>query len=114
MQNPVHAKNLKDVLEEINTSYKKPFIIAVDACLGGLDRIGSIVIDAVTLSPFAGVYKRLPKVGHMHIVGIVNVGGLEYLVLQNTRLSLVMEMADAISTGIYVGLRKMIGNCLSH
>jgi putative sporulation protein YyaC len=115
LQNPVHAKNLKDVLEEINTSYKKPFIIAVDACLGGLDRIGSIVIDAGPLTPGAGVNKRLPKVGHMHIVGIVNVGGFaEYLVLQNTRLSLVMEMADAISTGIYVGLRKMIGNCLSH
>ncbi|MGB4008573.1 MAG: DUF1256 domain-containing protein, partial [Bacillota bacterium] len=36
-----------------------------------------------------------------HITGIVNVGGfMEYLVLQNTRLSLVIRMAEAIAGGI--------------
>ncbi|MNN53765.1 hypothetical protein D3C81_1685430 [compost metagenome] len=39
----------------------------------------------------------------MHITGIVNVGGfMEYLVLQNTRLSLVMNMADVIARGIHM------------
>ena len=43
----------------------------------------------------------------MHIIGIVNVGGfMEYLVLQNTRLSLVMRMADVISTGLIYSCRE--------
>jgi hypothetical protein len=42
----------------------------------------------------------------MHIVGVVNVGGfMEYLVLQNTRLSLVMRMAEVISTGLINSFR---------
>ncbi|MNE77605.1 hypothetical protein D3C80_1739330 [compost metagenome] len=39
--------------------------------------------------------------GDISIYGIVNVGGfMEYMVLQNTRLSLVMRMADEIITAI--------------
>ena len=38
----------------------------------------------------------------MHITGIVNVSGfMEYFVLQNTRLHLIMEMAKTIAKGIY-------------
>jgi putative sporulation protein YyaC len=51
--------------------------------------------------PGAGVNKDLPPVGTHHITGIVNVGGfMEYFVLQNTRLSLVMDLTDAIYDGI--------------
>ena len=45
--------------------------------------------------------KNLPEVGEVHITGIVNVAGfMEYFVLQNTRLSIVMKMADIISRSI--------------
>ncbi|MNJ05080.1 hypothetical protein D3C73_1661750 [compost metagenome] len=41
----------------------------------------------------------------MHITGIVNVGGfMEYFVLQNTRLSLVMDLAELIAKAIYISL----------
>ena len=50
--------------------------------------------------------KQLPEVGKMHIIGVVNVGGfMEYLVLQNTRLSLVMRMAEVISESLILGCR---------
>ena len=53
------------------------------------------------LKPGTGVNKDLPPIGDAHITGIVNVGGfMEYLVLQNTRLSLVIRMAEAIAGGI--------------
>lgn len=101
LDQPVHAGNLKDCLDEINQKYSNPFIIALDACLGSVDNIGQITISEGALKPGAGVNKSLPPVGHIHITGIVNVGGfMEYLVLQNTRLNLVMKMADAIASGL--------------
>ena len=54
------------------------------------------------VKPGAGVNKELPAVGDIHITGIVNVSGfMEYFVLQNTRLHLVMKMAKTIANGIH-------------
>jgi len=40
-------------------------------------------------------------------MGVVNVGGfMEYFVLQNTRLSLVMRMADVIAEGLRLALQE--------
>jgi putative sporulation protein YyaC len=101
LDEPVHASNLKEILEKIYTRFKDPYIIAVDACLGSIESVGSISIGDGALSPGAGVNKDLPPVGDLHITGIVNVGGfMEYLVLQNTRLNIVMKMADLIAEGL--------------
>lgn len=98
---PVHAVNLEETLDSIRRDYGKPFIIAVDACLGRTESIGYINLKPGPLQPGTGVNKTLPEVGDLHIVGIVNVGGfMEYLVLQNTRLSVVMKMADIISCAL--------------
>lgn len=101
LEHPVHASNLKEKLEEIYSFYENPLIIAVDACLGSLENVGCVNIGDGSLAPGAGVNKNLPPVGQIHITGIVNVGGfMEYLVLQNTRLNLVMRMADLIAQGL--------------
>lgn len=101
LNKPVHASNLKEVLDEISLLYPEPFIIAVDACLGKLENIGCISLGNGSLLPGASVNKDLPPVGHIHITGIVNVGGfMEYFVLQNTRLNLVMRIADVIAGGL--------------
>lgn len=100
LENPVQANNLQQVMTEIKQS-GSPLVIAVDACLGQAERIGEINLVNGPLSPGAGLNKRLPLVGDLHIVGIVNVGGyMENLVLQNTRLNLVIQMAAMISDGI--------------
>ena len=45
--------------------------------------------------------KDLPEIGDVHINGIVNVSGfMEYFVLQNTRLHLVMSMANVLAEGL--------------
>lgn len=101
LDNPVHASNLKDTIEKIYCKYKNPLIIAVDACLGRIENVGCINLGDGSLSPGAGVNKNLPPVGQIHITGIVNVGGfMEYIVLQNTRLNLVMRLADVIANGL--------------
>jgi putative sporulation protein YyaC len=105
---PVHAVNLHQTITQIQSQYQKPFIIAVDACLGRFESIGYINIKEGPLQPGTGVNKNLPAVGNVQIVGIVNVGGfMEYMVLQNTRLNLVMKMADIISQGIYHEVQKL-------
>ncbi len=101
LDEPVHASNLKEKLKHINQTHNNPFIIAVDACLGELENVGSISIENGALRPGAGVNKMLPAVGDINIAGVVNVSGfMEYIVLQNTRLNLVMKMADIITKGL--------------
>ncbi|TDF94358.1 spore protease YyaC [Paenibacillus piri] len=105
LDQPVHAMNLKETLDAIHSHYNNPYIIAIDACLGQLTSVGCIQVGNGPVKPGAGVNKELPPVGNMHITGIVNVGGfMEYFVLQNTRLSLVMSMSEVIAKSFYVAL----------
>lgn len=105
LEEPVHASNLQECLTSLR-NYDNPFVIAIDACLGNIDSVGYLNLGAGPLKPGAGVNKQLPPVGDIHITGIVNVGGfMEYFVLQNTRLSLVMKMAQTISSGIIQGYK---------
>ncbi|WP_350343659.1 spore protease YyaC [Proteinivorax tanatarense] len=100
LDDPVHASNLAKNIQSINL-LKNPLVIAIDASLGNSDNIGKINLGIGSLKPGAGVKKNLPEVGDIYITGVVNVGGfMEYFVLQNTRLSLVMNMADVISNGL--------------
>lgn len=76
-------------------------MIAIDACLGRFKSVGAITVAKGPVRPGAGVNKQLPPVGDLHITGVVNVSGfMEFFVLQNTRLHLVMNMAKAIANGI--------------
>lgn len=103
LEDPIHAVNLDEKLKEIKKKHFHPFIIGIDACLGRFKSVGTIQLGSGPVKPGAGVNKDLPPVGDMHITGIVNVSGfMEFFVLQNTRLSLVMKMAKTIANGIHI------------
>lgn len=105
LDEPVHATNLSDTLEMVAKRHPGTTTVAVDACLGRTDTVGTVCVRSGPLQPGTGVHKKLPSVGHFHITGVVNVGGfMEYFVLQNTRLSLVMRMADRICEGVSLAL----------
>ena len=109
LENPIHAKNIVDKLNEINLNFKNPYIIAIDSCLGSINNIGKIFIQKKPLLPGLALNKNLPAVGNMSITGIVNIsGGFDFLVLQNTRLHTVMNLADSISKGIYYFILKSL------
>lgn len=108
LNNPVHAKNLQANIQNIYSSFEKPFVIAIDACLGSFDKIGFISISNIPLKPGSGVHKILPKVGDVSILAMVNTSGfMEHMVLQSTRLSLVMTLADIISQSLVSCLWKL-------
>ncbi|NLP16676.1 MAG: spore protease YyaC [Clostridiales bacterium] len=101
LEHPVHAKNLKDTVTMINEKHNDAFIIAIDASLGKSDHIGYITLGDGPLKPGAGVDKDLPEVGDLFITGIVNFSGLfDHMLLQTTRLNVVMSMADQICLAI--------------
>ncbi|SFS76013.1 spore protease YyaC [Paenibacillus sp. 453mf] len=105
LEDPVHAMNLQDTLTMIYSKHRDPYIIGIDACLGQASSVGCIQVASGPLKPGAGVNKELPPVGDIHLTGIVNVGGfMEYFVLQNTRLSLVVRMSNIIANSLYAAL----------
>ncbi len=107
---PVHALNLADTVEMLYQDGRDSTIIAIDACLGRVKSVGYISIKRGPLQPGTGVNKELPNIGDYHIIGVVNVAGfMEHMVLQNTRLSLVIRMADVITEA----LTLCLGNHLS-
>jgi len=109
LDEPVHAGNLACTVEQVQAAYRRPFIIAVDACLGREESVGTLTVGRGTLRPGAGVNKTLPPVGDIFLHGVVNVGGfMEYFVLQNTRLGFVYRMARVAAAGIQVGLQKVL------
>ncbi len=108
LDRPVHAKNLGDIITEIHSKILRPFIIAIDASLGKMSHIGFYTLSVGPLKPGAGVNKTLPAVGDITITGIVNISGfLDQMLLQTTRLNVVMRLADRISDGICHCLQKM-------
>lgn len=102
LDDPVHGQNL------CNRTVSLPDnnVFAIDACLGRLESIGDLVLNTGPISPGLGVGKVLAEVGNNNLTAVVNAGGfMEYLVLQNTRLSLVMDMVDVTVDAITKSLR---------
>ncbi|MDR3586763.1 MAG: spore protease YyaC [Desulfosporosinus sp.] len=95
---PLHALNLIQELQKVSIIHDQDLVLAIDACLGRLEDIGTITLANFPLRPGAGVHKDLPPVGNISIMGIVNMGGfLELQILQCTRLNTVMKLAADIT-----------------
>mgnify|MGYP002737829052 FL=1 len=108
LSHPVHAQNLSETIESIYNENPNAFIIAIDASLGSSPHIGFITLGEGPLLPGAGVSKDLPSVGDIFITGIVNFSGvLDSMLLQTTRLNIVMVLADFICTGIHYCYRRL-------
>lgn len=101
LEEPVHAKNLKETVSRIYSENNNPFIIAIDASLGKASHVGYYTLGEGPLKPGAGVDKDLPYVGDLFVTGIVNLSGLfDQMLLQTTRLGTVMTLVDYICQGI--------------
>ncbi len=97
LDKPVHAGNLVEVIKNIKGRYHQPIIIAVDACLGKNDEIGNIEIWEGGLEAGIAVGNKLPYIGTISIIGVVNASGyLGYLDLQSTPLSIVIRLSKCI------------------
>ena len=121
LSQPVHAFNLHETLQTIKEEHPDCLIIAIDASLGSKKHQGFVTVSNGPLIPGLGVKKKLPPVGDISITGIVNLSGaFEHFALQTTRLSTVIQLADAIVSGIliahrqYFGTRRLLSFALFH
>ncbi|NEZ46122.1 spore protease YyaC [Clostridium niameyense] len=101
LHEPVHATNLKNILENIDLNNN--LIIAIDAALGDIDKVKKVVIRNEPVRPGSGVGKDLGSVGDIGIKGIT---GLKsdfacFGIIQNTRLSVVYDLAKLTFETIY-------------
>jgi putative sporulation protein YyaC len=115
LEQPLHALNLQETVDDIHNRDISPFVIAIDACLGQIDRIGFILVENGPLLPGKAVKKELPPIGDLSIKGIVNVSGfMEYTVLQNTRLQVPYKMGKVIVRALLLAWQrhqmKMVSN----
>ena len=98
LDHPVHALNLAETLERIEKAHPDACIVAIDACLGKAKSVGSMELRDGALEPGAGIGKVLPSVGDYNIIGVVDVEGfMGHVAVQNTRLSLVIQLAKSIT-----------------
>lgn len=108
LEEPVHAGNLVETVQTIHQHYFHPLIVAVDACLGKTGEIGNIEAWEGGVEAGIAVGNRLPCVGHISIVGVVNVGGqLGYLDLQSTPLSIVVKLSKVIGPSLAKAIGKL-------
>jgi putative sporulation protein YyaC len=113
LEQPVHAKNLKETMDKIYSENSNPLVIAIDASLGKASHVGYFTLGEGPLKPGAGVDKDLPYVGDLFVTGIVNLSGLfDQMLLQTTRLSTVMSLVDHIYQGINHCLIKLSRNMM--
>ncbi len=99
---PVHAANLHRIYNYITSYYNHSTVIVVDAAMGNHNNIGYITLNKGPLKPGLGVEKELPAIGDISITGIVSSDSkFHSIMLQNTRLSMVMNLSDLIVAGIY-------------
>lgn len=97
---PINATNLSKAIEYIKKVHANSFIIAIDACLGQQKHIGYITLAKGPLAPGMGIKNELPKVGDIHITGIVNTFDNGSHLLHSTRLCTVVTLAKAIENSI--------------
>jgi putative sporulation protein YyaC len=105
IEEPVHAMNLKDTLQKIDT--ENNLVIAVDASIGRIEHIAHIGLANGAIKPGSGVGKDLPAVGDISFSGVVTMAGfMPQIMLQNTSLGLVYKMAEITANSIKYVLYK--------
>ncbi len=100
LEKPVHAMNISEYVKNLK---KKNYdcIIAVDACLSNKKNQGIIEVREGSITPGKGIGKFLPEIGDVSIIGIVDSSDKEFHdLVQDTRLSLIYDMAEIICQGL--------------
>ncbi|MTI71691.1 MAG: spore protease YyaC [Firmicutes bacterium] len=97
LEEPIHALNIKKRTKQIKLKHPMNYTIAIDACLGERDSVGHIQIRKGPIFPGKGVGKKLPSIGDLSIIGIVDTVNDDFnLSLHAIRLGFIMKMAESI------------------
>ncbi|UZN00884.1 spore protease YyaC [Lysinibacillus sp. MHQ-1] len=59
LEDPLHALNLNSTMQQLHNHTTKPFIIAIDACLGSEHNVGHISVQSGPIFSWQGCKKRI-------------------------------------------------------
>lgn len=107
LENPAHAMNLDSIIKDVRNDYPGYFTIAVDACLGYSECLGDIQVKYGPVHPGKGVGKKLPQVGNISIVGVVDtLDNSDLFSMRNIRLNFIMKMSEVIASSLINATQK--------
>ncbi len=103
IENIVSIKNVYSIINQIQK--QEAFVIAIDAALSCNNKIGTIIVNQNKMNIGSGINKRNLYIGDISIKGIVAKDfknpKRNFNALQNMPLSIIIDMAECVSTGIY-------------
>lgn len=103
IENIVSIKNVYSIINQIQK--QEAFVIAIDAALSCNNKIGTIIVNQNKMNIGSGINKRNLYIGDISIKGIVakdfKNSKHNFNALQNMPLSIIIDMAECVSTGIY-------------
>lgn len=103
IENIVSLKNVYSIINQIKE--QEAFVIAIDAALSCNNKIGTIIVNQNKMNIGSGINKRNLYIGDISIKGIVAKDFKNpkhnFNALQNMPLSIIIDMAECVSTGIY-------------
>ena len=103
IENIVSLKNVYSIINQIQE--QEAFVIAIDAALSCNNKIGTIIVNQNKMNIGSGINKRNLYIGDISIKGIVAKDFKNpkhnFNTLQNMPLSVIIDMAEYVSTGIY-------------
>ena len=104
LDNIINMQNVLGIMDNIISTYEDPFLIAIDAALSNKRDIGKIIVSKDKINIGSSFRRRKIYVGDISIKGIVSKDlknpKYNFKMLQNTSLSLIMNMADIVAYGI--------------
>lgn len=102
--------NITEKIDEVESKFNNPYIIAIDAALSTEQNIGKIFIDYSGISIGQGLNKNKKSIGNIGIKVVVgknrNDIDLNFKTLQNISLNQVIYFSKKISDGILYALNK--------
>jgi putative sporulation protein YyaC len=103
LKNPLHGLNLKErIKKELRLTGENKTVIAIDACIGAKNSVGSFEVRKGPIQPGKGIGKKLSKIGNYSIAGIVSSQSpFDFFHDQAIHLSFVMDMAKVIVKEIH-------------
>ena len=103
IENIVSIKKVYSIINQIQK--QEAFVIAIDAALSCNNKIGTIIVNQNKMNIGSGINKRNLYIGDISIKGIVAKDfknpKRNFNALQNMPLSIIIDMAECVSTGIY-------------
>jgi len=105
LNEPIHALNIEEKVNELKKIHPDSLLIAVDASLGKEKDIGFIHIVNGPIKPGKGAGKTLPSFGNISILGVVDsINNKSNNSLYTIRLNFIMRMAEVITKSIMYSL----------